>query len=138
MKTKVNKVPLVGPRGRRELLDRIEELEKKVIELEQESSGNSTVSWEFNIIRNEPYTTWESVNMTQEIYDAIINETIDLMNIKWYYSDGSTGDVAIPSSTLTHDSDGVIYVRSGFSGAYCSKALVFNINPDGTVRLEWD
>ena len=33
MKTKTNKVPLVGPRGRRELLDRIEELEKKVIEL---------------------------------------------------------------------------------------------------------
>ena len=28
MKTKTNKVPLVGPRGRRELLDRIEELEK--------------------------------------------------------------------------------------------------------------
>lgn len=33
MKTKTNKVPLVGPRGRRELLDRIDELEKKIAEL---------------------------------------------------------------------------------------------------------
>ena len=39
MKTKVNKVPLVGPRGRRELLDRIEELEKKVSELESEADN---------------------------------------------------------------------------------------------------
>lgn len=35
MKTKTNKVPLVGPKGRRELLDKIEELEKKVVELAQ-------------------------------------------------------------------------------------------------------
>lgn len=40
MKTKVNKVPLVGPRGRRELLDKIEELEKKVSELENGSDQN--------------------------------------------------------------------------------------------------
>lgn len=138
MKTKVNKVPLVGSRGRRELLDRIEELEKRVIELEQSSSGNHAVSWEFNLIKNESYTTWESVNMTQEIYDAIINETIDLNNIKWYYSDGSAGNVAIPYRSIVHDSAGVINVRSGFSGSYCSKALIFEVNSDGTVRVEWD
>ncbi|MBQ4276154.1 MAG: hypothetical protein II717_06480, partial [Lachnospiraceae bacterium] len=28
MKTKINEIPLVGPRGRKELLKRIEELEK--------------------------------------------------------------------------------------------------------------
>jgi hypothetical protein len=60
------------------------------------------------------------------------------MNIKWYYSDGSTGTVAIPFKALNHDNAGVINVRSGFSGSYCSKALVFDINPDGTVRVEWD
>lgn len=31
MKTKTNKVPLVGPRGRRELLDKINELEEKLL-----------------------------------------------------------------------------------------------------------
>lgn len=34
MKTKVNKVPLVGPKGRKELLYKIDELEKKVAALE--------------------------------------------------------------------------------------------------------
>ena len=33
MKTKVNEVPLVGPRGRRELLERINELEEKIEEM---------------------------------------------------------------------------------------------------------
>jgi hypothetical protein len=33
MKTKINEVPLVGPRGRRELLDRINELEEKIEEM---------------------------------------------------------------------------------------------------------
>lgn len=138
MKTKINEIPLVGPRGRKELLDKISELEKKVLELEQSGSGNRAVSWEFNLIKNQSYTTWESVNMTQEIYDAIINETIDLMNIKWYYSDGSTGAVAIPSTVLSHNNAGVIDVRSGFSGSYCTKLLTFEINSDGTVRVEWD
>lgn len=41
MKTKVNEVPLVGPRGRRELLDRIVELEKKIIELESAPKNES-------------------------------------------------------------------------------------------------
>ena len=40
MKTKTNKVPLVGPKGRKKLLDRIEELEKEVLALAQ-SGGNS-------------------------------------------------------------------------------------------------
>ena len=43
MKTKTNKVPLVGPRGRRELLDRIGELEKKVIELAQAGAPKTVV-----------------------------------------------------------------------------------------------
>ena len=34
MKTNINKIPLVGPRGRREILDKINELEKKIKELE--------------------------------------------------------------------------------------------------------
>lgn len=41
MKIKTNRVPLVGPRGRRELLDKIEELEKKAAELTQ--SGQKPV-----------------------------------------------------------------------------------------------
>lgn len=40
MKTKVNEVPLVGPRGRKELLDRINELEDKIIALEMQLSSN--------------------------------------------------------------------------------------------------
>lgn len=102
------------------------------------ATQSGPVSWEFNLIRNESYTTWESVNMTQEIYDAIINGTIDLINIKWYYSYGSAGNVAIPIHALSHDDAGVISVRSGFSGGWCSELLSFYINPDGTVRIEWD
>lgn len=43
MKTKTNKVPLVGPKGRKELLDRIEELEKKVTELTNAGVTKSVV-----------------------------------------------------------------------------------------------
>lgn len=137
MKTKVNEVTLVGPRGRKELLNRINELEEKVLELEQSSSGNHVVSWDINLIKNQPYTTWESVNMTQEIYDAIINETIDPINIKWY--DESQREVAVARTKLSHnETTGVIDVRSGFTGTICSSALTFEINPDGTVRVVWD
>lgn len=92
------------------------------------------VSWEFNLIRNEPYTTWESVNMTQEIYDAIINGTIDLINIKWYFE----GTVGIPIRTLSYtDADG-IDVRGSFSSTHCAKVLAFNVKSDGTVSISWD
>lgn len=137
MKTKINQIPLVGPKGRRELLNRINELEREVLKLEQSSSGNHTVSWEINLIQDQSYTTWESVNMTQEIYDAIINETISPINIKWY--DESKREVAVARTKLSHnETTGVVDVRSGFTGAICTKVLFFEINPDGTVRVEWD
>jgi len=92
------------------------------------------VSWEFHLIRNEPYTTWESINMTQEIYDAIINGTIKLIDIKWYFE----GGVGIPWYMPSHNDVGVINVRNAFSGAYCSKVLGFDVNPDGSVDIMWD
>lgn len=98
------------------------------------ATQSGPVSWEFRLIRGEPYTTWESVNMTQEIYDAIINGTIDLINIKWYYE----REVGIPIRMFPHNDAGVISVRSGFSGAVCAKALTFDVKPDGTVSITWD
>ena len=44
MKTKVNEIPLVGPKGRRELLNKVNELEKKVLELEQDASSSDSES----------------------------------------------------------------------------------------------
>lgn len=98
------------------------------------ATQSGPVSWEFNLIRNEPYTTWESINMTQEIYDAIINGAIDLINIKWYFE----GGVGIPLQMPSHNDAGVIDVRNGFSGSWCSKVLTFDVSPDGTVNIEWD
>lgn len=92
------------------------------------------VSWEFNLIRNGSYTTWESINMTQEIYDAIINGAIDLINIKWDFE----GGVGIPRQMPSHDDAGVINVRDGFSGTWCSEVLAFYVSPDGTVSITWD
>lgn len=92
------------------------------------------VSWEFNLIRNGSYTTWESINMTQEIYDAIINGAIDLINIKWDFE----GGVGIPFQMPSHNDAGVINMRNGFSGNWCGKVLAFDVNPDGTVNIEWD
>lgn len=98
------------------------------------ATQSGPVSWEFNLIRNESYTTWESVNMTQEIYDAIINGTIDLINIKWYFE----GTVGIPIRTLSYTDANGIDVRGSFSTTHCSKVLAFNVKPDGTVSITWD
>lgn len=103
-----------------------------ILELATQSGG--PVSWEFNLIRNESYTTWESVNMTQEIYDAIINGTIDLINIKWYFE----GTVGIPMRALPHNDAGEIDVRSSFTVSFCSKVLALDVKPDGTVHITWD
>lgn len=102
--------------------------------LELATQGGGPVSWEFNLIINEPYTTWESVNMTQEIYDAIINGTIDLINIKGYFEE----TVGIPTRMPPHNDAGMIDVRSSLPVSFCSKALLFDVNPDGTVSIEWD
>lgn len=92
------------------------------------------VSWEFDLIRNGEYATWESINMTQEIYDAIINGTIDLINIKWYFE----GTVGIPMRALPHNDAGMIDVRSSFLVSFCSKVLALDVKPDGTVHISWD
>ena len=98
------------------------------------ATQSGPVTWEFDLIRNGAYTTWESINMTQEIYDAIINGTIDLINIKWYFEE----TVGVPFRALTHNDAGVIDVRSAFLVSFCSKVLLFDVKPDGTVSIEWD
>lgn len=88
MKTKTNKVPLVGPKGRRELLDRIEELEK---ELEQK------VNQSYDVITPKIATDipWDAYAIGQ-LRNSIDQNTI--LNTKLLYRKGTTEVYNILSS----------------------------------------
>ena len=99
MKTKVNKVPLVGPRGRRELLDRIEELEEKIKELE-----NATPEPDPNAVKPIVLTGQLTTEMTTQAELDEIGLTVDEVLAAFQ---GKRTFVIVPDSTASFAISGV-------------------------------
>ena len=113
MKTKANKVPLVGPKGRRELLDRIEELEKKVIELESAPKNESHL---LEILSTSNGDVPESTALSLLKLDGKAVTYNDLKSINMCntiaYNEGLDTYMAI-QNIVTNDSDRFIHILGG-------------------------
>lgn len=139
MKTKTNKVPLVGPKGRKELLDRIEELEKKVIELE--NGGSSTqdsleMYWpESNTISADSKQEFiNALDITEEILDKILSKKIKSIVLKRDYTIRTFFINWIDEDTSSNPVDITLY----YSGSdYDSETAVLAIsqNDDSTYSF---
>lgn len=112
MKTKVNEVPLVGPRGRRELLNRIEELEKKVAELASASSEKHVL--EILSVTEEHETARELLARMKLDGRSIRTEDFPKLDVLNTYLLFNGVEYAI--TLYTHNDDGTfIWLRAGFA-----------------------
>lgn len=111
MKTKTNKVPLVGPRGRRELLDRIEELENKVAELASNqpekhvleilsvSDGSETIEETLARIKLDGRgMTTEDLNKLGVLNTYLLYNGVEYAITQYLYNDYGTSVYAIISA----------------------------------------
>ena len=109
MKTKINEVPLVGPRGRKELLAKINELEKKVAELES----------------NQPET--HKLTITGLLPSGTIQECLSVLKL-----DGSPISDVSELYVLT-PKDIVEFINDGVTTSYTISSLL--IQPDNMVSI---
>lgn len=83
MKTKTNEIPLSGPRGRKDLIEQVNKLEKKVKELEGEQIKEDVIE----IVGNNGAITWgddlpvEGV-LNQLLLNGIRPTREDILNLK--------------------------------------------------------
>ena len=50
------------------------------------NGDNAVLEWNVTLVYGEDYSTWEKMNITQDIFDALSAETLPLDNIKFTYN----------------------------------------------------
>ena len=158
MKTKTNKVPLVEPRGRKELLDKIEELEAQIVEsaealgiegntLPQILSGILELAQggekHNTLVINNPSDTSINAHDAEEYISELgisSDQLNDLFNgkydrVRYVSSGGATYDLQWLFQVTTETN--AIYLTYGLPdnpGDYSNYFIQFGSNEDGTYN----
>lgn len=133
MKTKVNEVPLVGPRGRKELLDKINELEEKISKIEKEVPKQHVI----NILSPNTYHNIEDALSALRIDGKTPTlEQLTEANKDWVVTSDGYGYMSITYVSSLGERGVLIYFGGAYGSNYGVYGQIYILVEDDDYRIE--